>query len=72
MLEKYYSNIDNQLENNIDNGNEFNIVENIPKNENEKENKIQYKLDDFDQVPEDFICPVTLQLMVDPVICEDG
>lgn len=24
------------------------------------------------QVPEDFICPITYEIMTDPVMCEDG
>ncbi len=28
--------------------------------------------DKFDEIPEEFLCPITLDIMEDPVICEDG
>ncbi|CAB1098853.1 unnamed protein product [Ectocarpus sp. CCAP 1310/34] len=30
------------------------------------------ELDEDEGVPQDFICPLTLEVMIDPVVCEDG
>jgi hypothetical protein len=29
-------------------------------------------MDTINNIPEEFICPITLEIMVDPVLCEDG
>ena len=29
-------------------------------------------MESIDNIPEEFICPITLEIMVDPVLCEDG